>query len=409
MSAATDTGKRIASAALSVALTVTVSIGGALAGPVPAVSAPVAGGEPPTLPRPTSGCVGDSPVVATRPPWALGRMAPQHVWPLTRGRGAVVAVLDTGVSARAGGLTGNAVEPGTNVVQHVPAYHDCAGRGTALAGIVAARPVSGSPFVGVAPEATVLPIGIVDGDGKIPPGAIAKGIRAATAAGADVILLGVGTDQPDAGLRSAVQAAVRHDIVLVASVSDQEQLNSTQKSAAWYPASDDHVLAVGGVGPDGVPTEKLSPRDSVDLLAPGAEAISVAPTGHGHYSVGGPAVAAAYVAGAAALVRAYYPRLDEEEVRRRLELTAEHPLGKLPDPVVGYGTLDLYHAVTALDLHESTLPPARPAPVVLPAKAPANPATLIGGIVSAGTVAAAAVAYISAVAIRWGRRRRWHA
>jgi hypothetical protein len=272
---------------------------------------------PPPLPAVVSGaCIGESPVVIRKPPWAQVRLHAEAVWPVTRGAGVTVAVLDTGVSAAAEGLLG-AVRSGVDVVSAGPADSDCIGRGTALAGIIAARAVTGSAFVGVAPAATILPIRIVDGKGKVAPGALASGIRAATSAGADVILLGVGTPAPDADLMTAVLEAAARDIVLVASVSDHPQASTGQEAPPWYPAYDEQVLAVAGIGVDGLPAQQSPASASVDLVAPAAGAVSIAPAGNGNFSLGGPAVAAAFVAGAAALVRAYHPQLGQAEVRRR--------------------------------------------------------------------------------------------
>ncbi|GAB2836595.1 hypothetical protein GCM10027176_46140 [Actinoallomurus bryophytorum] len=41
---------------------------------------------------------------------------------------------------------------------------------------------------------------------------------------------------------------------------------------------------------------------------------------------------AAFVAGTAALVRDHRPTLTAAQVRQRLETTADHPTGRLPDP-----------------------------------------------------------------------------
>ncbi|GIJ26365.1 peptidase S8 [Micromonospora qiuiae] len=361
--------------------------------------APAGDQQPPVLPQSREGCVGGSPMVAVDPPWPVRRTAPQAVWPLTRGQGVLVAVIDTGVSAEADALSG-AVLPGTDVVSQGPGDRDCVGRGTALAGIVAARPVTGSGFVGLAPAARILPVRMVDGRGEVPAGALAAAVREATRADADVILLGVGAAQPDAALRAAVRDAVTSDIVVVASVSD-----AAPDPAPWYPATDENVLAVGGVDPDGTPTEALPPEAGVDLLAPSAGAVSVAPIGSGHYTVGGPAVAAAYVAGAAALVRAYHPQLNQAEVRRRLVLTAEPPLGDQQRS--GPGTLDLYEAVSAVEIYEKPLPAGVPRMIKLPAPPPSDPAAAVAAAVAAGLVATAATAYVSAQVLRLGRRRRW--
>jgi hypothetical protein len=318
----------------------------------------------------------------------------------------LVAVVDSGVSAKAGALAG-AVRPGADVAGAGTGDRDCAGRGTALAGIVAARPVAGSGFVGVAPAATVLPVRIVDSRSNVGTDAIARGIRAATDAGADVILVGTGTKGSDAKLRSAVRAAVKRDVVVVAPVSDDVPTGVARRPPPWYPAAEEDVLAVGGVGTEGVPTEASPEEAGVDLLAPAAGAVSIGPSGPGHYTVGGPAVAAAYVAGAAALVRAYHPKLTQAEVRRRLELTAEPPLGGGPVPGVGYGTLDLYEAVAALQVGEEPLPGTPPPMTTMPGPPRRDPATAASAAVAVAALAVAALAYVSTRVLRWGRRRRW--
>ncbi|WP_165521919.1 S8 family serine peptidase [Micromonospora zingiberis] len=336
----------------------------------------------------------------------MRRVAPETVWPLTRGEGVLVAVVDSGVSGRIDALAG-AVRPGVDVVNSGTGDRDCAGRGTALAGVVAARPVTGSGFVGTAPAATIFPVRIVDGRGNVGATALAQGIRAATEAGADVILIGIGTAEPDAALRSAVRAALDRDVVLVASVSDAKPAGVASGPAPWYPASDENVLAVGGVGTDGMPTEASPTEARVNLLAPAAGAVSTGPSGAGHYTVGGPAVAAAYVAGAAALVRAYHPELNQAEVRRRLELTAEPSPGGWPLSRVGHGTLDLYAAVAALEVGEEQLPSRRAGMIAVAGAPQADPAKTAAAVVAVGTVATAGLAYVLAWVLRRGRRRHW--
>ncbi|MEU4339271.1 S8 family serine peptidase [Micromonospora lupini] len=377
-----------------------------LAAPMPATGA---AGAPPVLPQVDKGCVGQSPAVVTDPPWALRRVAPQRVWPLTQGAGQLVAVVDSGVSRQASGLTG-AVRRGADVVTKGSGDRDCAGRGTALAGIVAARPVQGSGFSGVAPAADVFPVRISDAENRVTASAVAAGIREAVRARARVILVGVGVPEPDSDLRAAVGEAVARDAVVVAPISDRSASDAGGLGGSpWYPAGFPEVLAVGGVGTDGVPTESTSARANVDLLGPSVGAVSVASSGQGHWSVGGPAVAAAYVAGAAVLLRAYHPELGQGAVRRRLELAAEHPLGQWPVAGVGFGTLDLYRAVAGLQLDEKPLPPTPAQPVDLPAEPPADPAKWAAGLVASGVAGSVAIAYVSTIAMRSGRRRRWRA
>src|SRR4051794_13069017 len=81
-------------------------------------------------------------------PWTQHRMDPQRVWPLTKGQGVTVAVIDTGVDAMVPQLAGH-VLPGVDVVNGVgTANNDCYGHGTFVAGIIASQPAAGTGVTG---------------------------------------------------------------------------------------------------------------------------------------------------------------------------------------------------------------------------------------------------------------------
>jgi subtilisin family serine protease len=162
------------------------------------------------------------------------------------------------------------------------------------------------------------------------------------------------------------------------------------------------VLAVGGVNEEGLGLQAVA-GTRVDVVAPAVDAVSVAPTGNGHYSVGGSAVAAAYVAGTAALVRAYHPELGPGEVADRIEHTAEAPSSGR-----GSGPIDPYSAVTEVDPAAVVAKgPADPAKLAVPVPPPADPARR-AALRYAGGAALGAVAVLLLVAVlRSGRRRGW--
>jgi hypothetical protein len=355
-------------------------------------------GAAPTLPASVDQCVGPSPVTVGDPSWAQERMAAAEAWPLSKGRGVLVAVLDTGVSGGTKALAG-VVGKGADVVAGGHADSDCRGRGTALAGIVAARPVHGSGLAGVAPAADVFPVRIVGQDGQVHAAAVAAGIRAAVAAKAEVVLIGTGVAAGDAGLKKAVGEAEAADVLVVAAVSGQAE------NPVWYPAAYDTVLAVNGEQADGTATAALPAAAGVDLVAPGVDAVSVAPSGDGQYAVSGSAVAAAYTAGAAALLRSAQPGLTARQVRARLEATAEHPLRKADLASRGAGAVDAYAAVAGLGPEPSLLP-EQPAPLVLPQPPAADRAPRVAALVSAATVAATGLALAALAWIRQVRRAR---
>jgi membrane-anchored mycosin MYCP len=317
---------------------------------------------PPALPLPADGCVGASAVRYTELPWATARMAPYLAWQLATGKGVTVAVLDSGVSPAAEGLAGVVAE-GLDVVVGGPAWTDCLGRGTALASIVAGRPVTGSGIVGIAPAARILPIRIIDPLRRVNPASLAAGIREALRLGAGVILLGTGLPEDTADLRAAVADAVALNAVIIAPVNDRTPGEAGNPPEAWFPAAYPEVLAVGGMNASDEPTEATGPASGLDILAPAVGSVVPGPSG-GHYAVAGTPVAAAYVAGVAALIREYYPKLDAAGVRARLTMTAQRS-----------GPVDPYAAV-ANTAPEQGQRPVLPAPeiVTLAQPVPADPA-----------------------------------
>lgn len=77
------------------------------------------------------------------------------VWPITRGAGQRIAVIDTGVSRhpRLPSLDGGGDYVGTS-----DGTDDCDAHGTVVAGLIAAQQVEGSGFSGAAPDAQIISI-----------------------------------------------------------------------------------------------------------------------------------------------------------------------------------------------------------------------------------------------------------
>jgi subtilisin family serine protease len=101
------------------------------------------------------------------------------------------------------------------------------------------------------------------------------------------------------------------------------------------------------VGDDGQPLDTSTPGTWVDLAGYGGELPVVAPGGEGYRVEAGSGVAAAQVAGAAALVRSRFPGLSALEVAQRLTASA-NPVGGGRDPRTGAGLVDPFGALTHL-------------------------------------------------------------
>ncbi|MFI0794229.1 type VII secretion-associated serine protease mycosin [Micromonospora rubida] len=344
----------------------------------------------------------------TETPWALSRLDPAAAWRITRGERVTVAVIDSGVSATHPLLRGQ-VRPGRDF-NNLPTHEgqcDEAGHGTMVAGIIAGREGTGSPFTGIAPAARILPVRVLPdtkrtNDEKL-PAQIAQAIRWAVDQGADVINLSLVT-LPRPELAAAVEYALDNEVVVVAAAGNRQE---QQQNLPAYPAAYPGVIAVAGVDEQGGHVDSSVSGDYVDIAAPGLNILGPAPRGQGYLAEpqGGTSFAAAYVSGAAALVRAAYPGLNPEQVAARLTRTADNP----PDghnAQIGYGVVNPYRAVTSLLGTRADPPPGALA-------APDPPRDPLGWqrsvaiwVAVVGALLAAVLLAAKPILVR-GRRRGW--
>ncbi|MEI7030731.1 type VII secretion-associated serine protease mycosin [Streptomyces pratensis] len=293
-------------------------------------------------------------------PWALQRVLLDELWQDTKGKGVRVAVIDTGVDnanpqlkpavdTRAGRdlLKGGKADGTTDEIGH----------GTKVAGIIAARPAKGTGFVGLAPEATIIPIRQNDEKNSGKDTTMATAIDHAIAEDADVINISQDTTKPltpDSALGAAVARAIAADIVVVASAGN-DGMDGKQKNT--YPAAFDGVLAVASSDRNNERAPFSQAGEFVGVAAPGVDIVSTVP-GFGQCTDNGTSFSAPYVAGVAALLVAKYPSWEPAEIIARIEQTAERSVAG-HDPFVGWGVVD---PVRALAGDEDDVPIASPRP-----------------------------------------------
>jgi type VII secretion-associated serine protease mycosin len=346
-------------------------------------------------------------------PWPLTRLRPDLAWPLSRGRGITVAVIDSGVSTAAPSLKGQVIQPGKDLVDPKGTGNcDQAAHGTFVAGIIAGLKLPGTGFYGVAPDARIFPIRVLVDEQKSfdeqLPAKIASAIDLAVNKGAQVINLSLVTENT-AAVRNAIDNALAKNVVVVAAAGNDGA--SQNKDAVSYPAAYPGVIAVGGIDENDQHVQTSTSGDYVDVAAPGVHIVGPAPQGggFGQFPGGGTSFAAAYVSGVAALVRSYDPRLTAAEISERIAATADHP----PDghnSQVGYGVVNPYRAVAAIS-GPLAAAPTGPKQVALAGR---KPDPLHGARIAAIWIAAAGAGLTIALwagigVVRRGRRRQWRA
>ncbi|WP_301177653.1 type VII secretion-associated serine protease mycosin [Actinomadura geliboluensis] len=291
--------------------------------------------------------------------WFRSWSIQKEVWPVTKGKGVTVAVIDTGVNAQLPDMK-PVVLPGTDLTgkggdgrrDNDSNNH---GHGTGMASLIASQGTK-TGFVGIAPEAKILPIAAPSVSGPT----TAKAVRYAVDNGAKVVNIsessesaGIYPNQCPPELLDAVKYAAEKDVVIVASAGNSGDIGNKPN----YPASCPGVVAVGAFGHDGKPWKSTQRQPYVTVAAPGADVGYLGKEGHAYNSGAGTSQASALASGAIALVRSRYPEMSARQVVQRITATAKDfgPTGK--DDLLGYGVISIPRAL------KQNVPDTAPNPV----------------------------------------------
>lgn len=309
-----------------------------------------AGGGPVRAHSPSSQPAGDDSTSAVIPndelferyQWNLRQIRAPEAWELSTGSPSVtIAVLDTGVSPTHPDLMRKLV-PGYDFANEDPAPDDDHGNGTHVAGIAAADTNNRLGIAGIAWQARIMPVKVLDASARGDPVRVAQGVVWAADHGAQVINLGLAGPNPSQVLEAAIAYAYHRGVLVVAPVAS----NGTDEPS--YPAASPHVLAVAA-------TDRLDRRlptsntgAYISVAAPGEQIASTyrALGGIDGYAVAGTsAQAAAQVSGLAALLLAINPSLGPDELRLVLESSADDVGAPGRDVETGFGRINAARAM----------------------------------------------------------------
>ncbi|WP_430378130.1 type VII secretion-associated serine protease mycosin [Streptomyces sp. B1-3] len=280
-------------------------------------------------------------------PWSLQRVVLDQLWKDTKGKGVKVAVIDTGVDTVNAQLKGGAVANGTDFLHKGGNGKNDSevGHGTKVAGIIAARKLDGTGFIGLAPEATIIPIRQNDDKGSGNVGTMIRAIMWAADHGADIINISQDTASKmdptvDTAFRQAIKYAQDKNILIVAAAGND---GADGKVKETYPAAYPGVLAVAAADRNNARAPFSQSGPFVGVAAPGIDMVSTVPVG-GNCVDQGTSFAAPYVSGVAALIRAKHPKWSYKQVITQIEQTADRTKAGRDD-FVGWGVVDPTAAV----------------------------------------------------------------
>jgi len=194
------------------------------------------------------------------------------------GRGAVVAVLDSGVAyerhgryRRAPDLRRSTFVHPWDFIQRDRHPNDVYGHGTHVSGTIAQTTNNGIGTAGIAFNAKIMPLRVLNAYGEGDSAAIARAIRYAVRYRADVINLSLefppevrAAEIPD--VVSALHYARRRGVVVTAAAGNQTDI------AVAYPARVSSVIAVGATTVTGCQADYSNSGEDLDVAAPGGGA-----------------------------------------------------------------------------------------------------------------------------------------
>lgn len=286
--------------------------------------------------------------VVSEVPEGIEMIEAPKIWEKSKGKGITVAILDTGCDGTHPDLSERIIG-GRNFTDddngNPDVYTDYNGHGTHVAGTIAAIH-NDKGVIGVAPEASLLILKVLDKNGSGQYDWIINGINYAVEQKVDIISMSLGGSEDVPELHQAIQNAVANQILVVCAAGNEG--DGQDSSDEWaYPGSYNEVISVGAINLQRRSSEFSNSNNEVDLVAPGEGILSTFLNGK-YAKLSGTSMATPHVSGALALIKEmanknFERNLTEPELYAQL-IKRTIPLGNSPK-LEGNGLLYL----TAVD------------------------------------------------------------
>lgn len=255
--------------------------------------------------------------------WGL-RIIKWFMAPIPEASGIRVGVLDTGIDMTHPDLKN------VDITYHHAGFkaRDILGHGTHVTGIIAATANNRVGITGVAACKVsmwkVFPDKPIGGDFYVDGECYLQALNAVIREGVRVVNLSLGGTESSQTEALLFRRLERRGIIVVAAMGNEyEEGNPTE-----YPAAYEGVCSVGALAENGRRARFSNTGRHIDLVAPGSNILSTAPTKDSPYldetnyaSWSGTSMATPYVAAATALVATRYPDKDASQIKEHLRQT----------------------------------------------------------------------------------------
>ncbi|MBP3964397.1 S8 family peptidase [Paenibacillus lignilyticus] len=275
--------------------------------------------------------------------WNLSQIEANKVWSATKGKGAGIAIIDTGIAKH----SDLRICGGVNTMGG-SSYIDDNGHGTHVAGIAAAVGANGM-LQGVAPRARLYAVKALDANGAGYVSDIIKGIDWCISKKIPIINMSLGLEgETSSALKEAVQRARQSGIIVVASAGN----SGTSTGRIDQPARYSTAIAVAASTRKGKVANYSSRGYGIDVTAPGSYIKSTS-LGGGYQVLSGTSMSSPHVAGGVALLKSLDPSLGPTAITKRLRASAKR-ISNYSYKAQGYGIMQLGGATSSSSSEQST-------------------------------------------------------
>jgi subtilisin family serine protease len=265
--------------------------------------------------------------------WGISTTNAPKAWESNyTGKGVKIAVIDTGI-ANHEDLN---ISGGVSFVQGVTSYADDFGHGTHVAGIIGAKNNTVGT-IGMAYEASLYAVKVLDKTGEGSLANVAKGIDWAIKNKMDIVNMSLGDTTTSPVLKSMVDTAYNKGILIVAAAGNSGTSDGTEDTVN-FPARYSSVISVAAVDKKSKRASFSSTGTTVEVAAPGVDIVSTY-LNNTYATMSGTSMACPYVAGDLALLKQAYPDLSNTELRQKLQESVIDLGSSGKDTWYGYGLI----------------------------------------------------------------------